>query len=384
MRECIYCRKEKEDKEFSLEHVIPQFLGGSQAPDCLKTRDVCKTCNSNLGLFVDAAFEKDFLVFNHLNESAYAFFNPNAPVGLPLRCMGNSDLMPPEMQADEACECWLGPLGEQVYWVRPKDERMYWYSGGNPRTVKKLKYRAYFMFSERSNKNQMLSWLSFKDAFEGRRVQKILCTRVEGADPKTIGFSDPDSLDMQRIQYFNQECSSGRERKNKLAMYTRFDIRFMAKLGIGIAYVLFGRKILNTEYMLELSKALWFKEGDPEPNILGTSALSETDDFLKVNCGIDYAVTITILPLSEGIAINLNISTKLNWVIKCATYDELSAQDIEVLGHGICIVLFKPLQLGFKLGLPELIAHNSGSAIHPKLDKVSKLANEHRDYFKNL
>ena len=43
---------------FSLEHVIPQFLGGAYAPDQMKTKDVCRKCNSDLGLFVDAAFEK--------------------------------------------------------------------------------------------------------------------------------------------------------------------------------------------------------------------------------------------------------------------------------------------------------------------------------------
>ena len=58
MRECIYCRKLKEEDMFSLEHVIPQFLGGAYAPDQMKTKDVCRKCNSDLGLFVDAAFEK--------------------------------------------------------------------------------------------------------------------------------------------------------------------------------------------------------------------------------------------------------------------------------------------------------------------------------------
>ena len=113
-------------------------------PDTLKTRDVCKTCNSNLGLFVDAAFEKSWLVNNHLIELAYDFFDPNVPVGLPLRCMGNTNICFPGMSEDEICESWLGALGEQVFWIRPKDDQLYWYSGGNPRTVKKARTRAYF------------------------------------------------------------------------------------------------------------------------------------------------------------------------------------------------------------------------------------------------
>jgi len=71
MKECIYCRCQKDETEFSLEHIIPQFLGGVSAPDKFKTRDVCKTCNSNLGLFVDASFEKNFLVYNILHRAAH-------------------------------------------------------------------------------------------------------------------------------------------------------------------------------------------------------------------------------------------------------------------------------------------------------------------------
>lgn len=147
MIECIYCQQQKEEKEFSLEHVIPQFLGGNFVSDKFKTRRVCKTCNNNLGLFVDAAFEKDWLIFNYLNTEAYAFFNPNKPIPLPLQCMGISELKPPYISEEDLCEYWLGPLGEQVFWIRPDDERLYWYSGGNPRTVKKqkLEHILYFL-----------------------------------------------------------------------------------------------------------------------------------------------------------------------------------------------------------------------------------------------
>ena len=71
---CIYCGEEKDDSEFTFEHVIPQSLGGAYAPDQFKTHDVCVKCNGNLGLFVDAAFEKDWFVQSWLLMSAMAFF----------------------------------------------------------------------------------------------------------------------------------------------------------------------------------------------------------------------------------------------------------------------------------------------------------------------
>ncbi|MBN2479347.1 MAG: HNH endonuclease, partial [Parachlamydiales bacterium] len=62
MSKCIYCNQEKEEKEFSLEHIFPDSLGGSFANDLFKTRQVCKRCNSLSGLYVDSAFVKNFFV----------------------------------------------------------------------------------------------------------------------------------------------------------------------------------------------------------------------------------------------------------------------------------------------------------------------------------
>lgn len=384
MKTCIYCKTDKDEDQFTLEHVISQFLGGAQAPDDLKTRNVCGTCNSNLGLFVDASFEKDFLVFNELNEAAYSFFNPDSPTSLPLRNMGISDLAPPEMKEDEICECWLGPLGEQIYWIRPSDERMYWYSGGNPRTVKKVKTRAYFIWSERSIKNPIITWLSFEDAFKGRKVRKVSCAQVEGADLADIGFSESDDLDFRRIEYFNNKCSNGQERKNRLSMYTRYDIRFMAKLAIGLGHVLFGESFDNSNYTKELHKALWFKEGSEEPSIVGQSNLGQHNDFLKKECGVSNGVTLTILPSSKYITLNLNISRKMNWTIGIAEIEDVKGFLKDELEHGLCVVLFKSLGKGLSLQLPDLIAHNSGNIINSELAEVEKLSGRSDGYFENL
>jgi len=384
LKTCIYCKTDKNEDQLTLEHVISQFLGGAQAPDNLKTRNVCGTCNSNLGLFVDASFEKDFLVFNLLNEAAYSFFDPNSPTPLPLRNMGVSDLTPPEMKEEEICECWIGPLGEQIYWIRPSDGRMYWYAGGNPRTVKKVRTRAYFIWSERSQKNPMITWLSFGDAFNGRKVRKVSCTQVEGANLADIGFFEPDELDLRRIEYFNNKCSNGQERKNQLSMYLHYDIRFMAKLAIGLGHVLFGDKFDNSNYTKELHKALWFKEGDLEPSIVGQNNLGQSNDFLKNECGVSNGVTLTILPSSKYMTLNLNISRKMNWTIGIAETEVVKDLINGGLEHGLCIVLFKSLNKGINLALPDLIAHNSKNITHPQLYEIEKLTGKSEGYFKNL
>ena len=73
---CIYCLQDKDENEFSLEHILPQFLGGASAPQILKTRSVCKRCNNNLGLFVDASVAKNFLVFGYLNSIHRTYYDP--------------------------------------------------------------------------------------------------------------------------------------------------------------------------------------------------------------------------------------------------------------------------------------------------------------------
>ncbi|SAL48948.1 HNH endonuclease [Caballeronia concitans] len=385
MKRCIYCCNVKAEEEFTLEHVIPQCLGGAYAPDQFKVRSVCKRCNSNLGLFVDAGFEKNWFVSNKLREIAYSTFDPESDAGLPLICMGQSDLAPPQMRTGETCESWLGPLGEQVYWVRQHDERLYWYTGGNPRTAKDVESRAYFMFGERSGKNPLLPWRAFRDAFEGRRVKKVMCTTVLGADPKTIGFEEPDELDRTRAAFFVSNCTSSGSRKNQLSLYISYDVRFMAKLAIGIAYSLFGQRALDTEYAAQLYKGLWHRPDEEIPEINGTTDLMKMHDprFSRI-MGDSTCITIAILPVPDGVAVNLNIGESMNWVIRCASKENLREEDIAALGHGRVLVLYRQLQRGVDVPMSDFLAHKLGNLVHPQLADIGAKLGLHKDYFRNL
>jgi hypothetical protein len=386
MKKCIYCRKHKDDSEFTLEHVIPQFLGGAYSPEIFKIRDVCKPCNSNLGLFVDAGFEKNWIVSNKLRDAAYRFFDPNNAVGLPLICMGNSDLTPPNIEEDEICELWLGPLGEQVYWVRPNDERLYWYTGGNPITTKTKLSRAYYLFSEQSQNNPNISWLAFRDSFDGKRVKKIMCTQVNGGNPSEIGFKKPDDLDVLRIDYFlKHTCDVKQERQNKLSFYTLFDLRFLAKLGIGIAYSLFGEKALETQYAEELYKALNYREDQKNmPDIIGSSIMHGNNKKFSELAGIENAVTILIFAFPEGVLVNLNIGASLNWSVMCASPENLRETEISKFRDGEVIILFKQLQKGITLSFSDFILHNAGKKSHIELSEICEKTTSFKNYIESI
>ena len=383
---CVYCREEKQIDEFSREHVVPQFLGGNFVSDKFKTRNVCKKCNNNLGLFVDAAFEKDWLVFNHLKSQVHAFFNPEAPTSLPLHYMGHSVINPPHMVDGEICEYWLGPLGEQIFWIRPDDEKLYWYAGGNPRTVKKYKTRAYFILSERSLKNFNLALLSFKDAFEGKPVKKIMCTRLDDESilPK-IGFTTPDEIDQERIEFFLESVRGGKKQHCQYVKNIFAENRFIAKLALGILYCLFNKSKFSGLYVEELYKGLWYKPGDNSPKIHGSGAFHEEGSNLKKLLGVPYGTTISILKSDNLLIMNLNINMKLNYSIQCGEIEKLDDQEAKLFEQGgLCIVIYKSLQQVVELGFYEFLAHKSQNCINNKLAEIESIILNNEDYFKNL
>lgn len=371
MKNCIYCRKDKDEKEFTLEHIIPQFLGGAHAPEFLKTRDVCKTCNNNLGLFVDASFEKNWLVTNWLRESSSAFYSKENPVGVSLKCMGNVSLSPPNLPEDHVCEMWLGPHGEQVFWIRPHDKKLSAYVGGNPRTTKELRTRAYFLFSENTSKDVHKTWLSFEQAFRLRKVKKILCGEVIGADPITIGFTEPDEIDKARSKFFIANAKARLQQKAKVVFDTKFDQRFLCKIAIGISFCLFGPKVLESAYGKELHDGLWYRNGNDLPKIRGTNLFSKgTSSNLNEIIGFPNTITILLFSNQDGISINLNISSKLNWTILCAPKDILTDDDIAKIGDGKILLLVRAMEVGVYLDLPFYLACKCGNTSHPMLDSI--------------
>ena len=275
---CIYCRKLKDDSEFTKEHLIPEPLGGHFVPDLI-IGNVCKTCNNNFGLFVDAEFTSNYVIAQKLQLAELALFDKENPSAVSLICMGNSLLSPPQMQDNEICEHWTGPLGEIIYWVRPKDERLSGYAGGNPRTTKDQKSRAYFHFSERTIKYPKITWLAFKNAFKKRSTVKKILNCVINIDPKTIGFTDPDDLDQLRMKFFSDEHSANSIRQVQYPFNPNVGYRFLAKLAIGIGYSLFGEKVLETSYAKELYRALQCRDGDNIPLIHGFFDSSKNQDI---------------------------------------------------------------------------------------------------------
>lgn len=381
-KRCIYCRTEKAIDKFTLEHVVPRFLGGACMPDEFKVNNVCASCNNNLGLFVDAGFEKNWVISNWLNYSSRMFYEPDSNSGISLVCMGEVDFSLPFLEGGDVCELWLGVLGEQVYWVRPRDERLYWYSGGNPRTVKKVETVAYFFFSERYHVNPKLSWLSFKEAFEGRNVKRVIGTKISGIDSAPAGFSVPDATDITRIEYFRSDVFLKEDRVCRASFYIDYDLRFMAKLSIGFAYAIFGDSALEGNYAENLYKALWHRSDDDLPDVRGSSHFSvSSDKYLEEFFGVAGAVTILLTPSPEGVILGLNIGGHVYISMLCASFEDVKPE--RWTGDmGMVFVLFKDVRECVSLTLNEYIGHKTGVAINLKLKEISDRANKYEHLLK--
>lgn len=387
MKTCIYCGLSKNDDQFDTdEHIIPQFLGGACAPDRFRTNDVCTKCNHNLGLFVDGSFAKSFFVANWLTFAGLGAYSPASNVGPPLMCMGISNLEMPGIKDDEVCEGWTGPTGEPVFLVRKKSDRFYWYAGGDPIHAKRHESRAYFMFSKQSEQNIKRALLAFRDAFRGKRVKKVCGTDVTGIDLKDYGFSEPDALDLERIEVIRKVTSDTPVRQTSIQMNVDFDTRFVCKLALGIAATLFGDEFLDSSYCGELRKGIWPRDGESMPEIRGAKPLTQNpqiNEALRQFIGFENAVTLIITQVPDGVTLTLTLGKNMTWTILMTPRDVIGHDVFRDQGNGRVLILFPGLHECFEISLVDFIRHKSGSGLINALSEAEAQAIQGKPKVKN-
>ncbi|MHB8225502.1 HNH endonuclease [Acidithiobacillus sp.] len=365
---CLYHRDTAtEVNDFTLEHIIPDPLGGRLAPDWLKLRNVCKQCNNNIGHFVDASFTHSWFVAQLLHKISHRI-NSNTPhASIPLNPLGLSGHRPSYMENDETCEAWLGPHGELVFWIRPTDERFVTYMGGNPRTTRTTQSRAYF-FPNTQSENDIEKMLnSFRDALPKKLVKKVIFGQWGNVAPEAYGFSEPDALDRSRLEFFNSRISVNMTDQITIPIGQEFDWRFLAKLAIGIGYTTYGDHYLSSPYYQSLKNGLWHWHGVESPRIHGMSFFTPSDiandssNLFTQSTGIRNAVTILIKPQGTSLAVLLNIDKERFWVVQASDFVGLDPQiAFSKYGEGLAVILCKEKSLMCEVGLPDLLAHFLG------------------------
>ncbi len=249
---CIFCNVEKPEKDFSLEHIFPQSLGGAQCSGLFKTRLVCQRCNSIMGLFVDAPLVKNFFSQNDMAENALYYVDLKSPKPLPLRYMGIHDNLVSDSEL--TCELWMGPHGGLIYHRRAKSNPKYdTIAGGNPIDIKKFGGEIY-IFAQHSNEywNLVLLCSAMKSFKSARRISG----NIGLADEQNY-FHEPTEEEAEFLSILKN--AQGNVHKGKLAVQIGFEQRFLCKFALGVGVNRLGTRFLETKDAIELRNALWAK-----------------------------------------------------------------------------------------------------------------------------
>lgn len=292
-KECIYCGKLKRASEFSLEHILPEALGGNLCGDIFITTRVCQSCNSTCGLWVDGPFVKNWFSLSLKIVDALKYIDWGKDTILPLMCMGILDgFVAPN---GDICDQWVGPCGDAIFHFHKKsDDRYSSFIGGNPIDLKTYPGSAY-LFAATNNQ----AWLqivvsSFKSHFHNARR---ISGNVEISDDKKryAYFHEPNEAERELILQLTK--TDFKQYKCKHSIQEGFEERFLAKMALGVGFNLFGSEYLKTKYAQALREALWEKDLNkrPETGVRYMGFFEEPDTVSKKTIPWDGGHTIVFM-----------------------------------------------------------------------------------------
>jgi hypothetical protein len=265
MKVCIYCGGKKPDNEFSDEHIWPDALGGDFLPrDVWRTNDVCQSCNSMSGLFVDGSFIRSWMGKAELSSGALEYLaGKGKPAAIPLDYLGPIQNVPTPL--GHVADYWAGPCGANIVHIRPDDGSEQWttYAGGNPIVKKAKAGRAYIGLTSGDLFWVGTSLLSFKRHFA--RAERFVVTK--GLPPEW-GFKEPnpnDPVQVEDMKAVEAVFHHGRADKNlHIRAIVSVDLghRMLSKLGLAVGYKLLGPAFLQTDYAKNLRRGM--READIE------------------------------------------------------------------------------------------------------------------------
>lgn len=268
MKTCIYCGADKDDSDFSDEHIWPDALGGDYLSDFWRTEDVCQRCNNLSGVFVDGSFIKSWAgsAERAMGAKEYLAVQHADRAVLPLNYLGK--LTDERIASDEMADFWTGPCGANIIHFRPADKDDVWvsYAGGDPRVGNKVSKagRAYIVLT---TENRFWTTVTINSVRAHFKKTALFATNI--AIQGDVGWlKNPDrtdpiqSVDMQIIDTIVEAGRSGTQLHLKASFQVDLGTRLLAKLGLAIGYKAFGSRFLATDYGKNLR--FGFREADAE------------------------------------------------------------------------------------------------------------------------
>jgi hypothetical protein len=274
MRRCLYCTIEKDEAEFSDEHVMPQGLGGNLKPtNPFKTDHVCRKCNSICGLYIDRPFIRSLFTQNNRAAEGLRYIKPASNAEVPLSYWGQLELK----HGDKICDFWLGPGGDLIYHFHepyPEEPNVPITTGAPPH-LKNIDKGFAFLFIAATNPAwwPTILW-SFAQHFKGSDLYL-----ANGATPAGDVFSDiPDDLKELHATLMKNR---GVMHRVQFAVSTVYGDRFLAKLALGMGFLFLDPSFATSDSAKFLRDAMWEKDPDVrrEMPIHGQGFLGGSIDF---------------------------------------------------------------------------------------------------------
>ena len=355
---CIYCKQEKDDSQFSLEHIVPQSIGGKFVQDLatekfniFTTKHVCQKCNNTFGCTVDDACIRSLFIYEarEIAEKKGVGRRSHFPFAGQIVDLSSKD---------ETCDLYYC-AGYYVFCFYPAKPGYESHIGGNPINRRKGNNSTAVLYHSKNEgitNSQIL--LLFEDHFKKHKRYSI-----NVPDNKAI-FSPVDEKGQEYIDKCKRIIGS--------PVRTCFIIdklnarRLYYKIALGIGYKLFGWDFLESDNAKELYKGLHKQENETRgADYLMNEPLINNDLTI-----FGAACSLSLTRIGMQLGLKMSLYGKAFSLLLCSDVT-LYGKTIDWLQLGVTYVWDKERKL--RTGphnYGELAAHRIGLREIPTLTEI--------------
>ena len=323
---CFLC--EQSDIEMSLEHSIPQFLGGKKSDDKFKKLNLCKLCNSRLGTHVDARFARSFINTMELSE-----FNDDVFFGRFTSIEFEDDDEIHNLICDNSYVEMMSNDKSFAFWVKENTEDFIGLVGGHAPLSKSKKSQLFLFLTQEITEEEIKQLLSniSKKFKEYKRLEILFCVdfvcdSIENKEQLALHreqirdkfyirnlkfvweFTDQETKLRERLSPSAAKNSAGF--KSSLLIDLNDYVRFLSKLYLGVLCGFMGNDFIHHDVA---TKLIGIIRTYSSRAVLPDNDMSRFKMFLKAEenrCFLseDGAIIISIFQTGKDVIGYLNIN----------------------------------------------------------------------------